>query len=69
MYAYGQKYLDGRGALVLIYPAHDSFREPIEYSFDFSDDLRLWVVPFVFDSQGNSRIIWPEPFPYDVLVS
>ncbi|EKO3518396.1 McrC family protein [Vibrio fluvialis] len=60
MYAYGQKYLDGLGALVLIYPAHDSFREPIEYSFDFSDDLRLWVVPFELCVNGKSRLLLGE---------
>ncbi len=57
MYAYGQKYLDGLGALVLIYPAHDSFREPIEYSFDFSDDLRLWALPFELCVNGKSRLL------------
>ncbi|EOX4938266.1 McrC family protein [Vibrio alginolyticus] len=57
MYAYGQKYLNGRGKLVLIYPAHDSFKVPIEYSFDFSDELRLWVVPFELCVNGKSRLL------------
>ncbi|EJG0997804.1 McrC family protein [Vibrio parahaemolyticus] len=59
MFAYGHKYLKGSGELYLIYPAHESFTKPIEQSFDFSDSLKLWVVPFVMSPEGNSRIIWP----------
>ena len=62
MFAYGHKYLGGKGDLFLIYPAHQSFEKPIEYSFDFSDELKLWVVPFVVDCKGNSRLIWPSQF-------
>ncbi|WP_217521090.1 McrC family protein [Vibrio metschnikovii] len=46
MFAYGYKYLNGVGDLYLIYPAHDGFTKPIGHSFDFSDSLKLWVVPF-----------------------
>ncbi|HIF9109495.1 TPA: McrC family protein [Photobacterium damselae] len=59
MFAYGHKYLNGVGDLYLIYPAHESFTKPIEYSFDFTDKLKLWVVPFVIDLDGKSRVIWP----------
>ncbi|KOO13424.1 restriction endonuclease [Vibrio xuii] len=59
MFAYGHKYLNGVGELYLIYPAHESFTKPIEHSFDFSDSLKLWVVPFVMSPEGNSRVIWP----------
>ncbi|ENC6709701.1 McrC family protein [Vibrio harveyi] len=59
MFAYGHKYLKGSGELYLIYPAHESFTKPIEQSFDFSDSLKLWVVPFVMSPEGNSRVIWP----------
>ncbi|EJA7360737.1 McrC family protein [Vibrio alginolyticus] len=65
MFAYGQKYLGGEGDLFLIYPAHEDFTKPIEHSFNFSDDLRLWVVPFISDLQGKSRLIWPETFSFD----
>ncbi|MCF7482933.1 McrC family protein [Vibrio sp. J1-1] len=65
MFAYGQKYLGGKGDLFLIYPAHEDFTKPIEHSFNFSDDLRLWVVPFISDLQGKSRLIWPETFSFD----
>jgi len=46
MFAYGHKYLGGDGELFLIYPSHDDFMEPLEYCFEYSDSLRLWVVPF-----------------------
>ncbi|GAL03993.1 hypothetical protein JCM19237_2144 [Photobacterium aphoticum] len=59
MFAYGHKYLHGSGSLFLIYPAHSRFNQPIECSFDFSETLRLWVVPFVIDLDGKSRVIWP----------
>lgn len=59
MFAYGHKYLQGEGDVFLIYPTHTYFEEPLEHSFDFSDTLRLWVVPFVLDLAGNSRLIWP----------
>ena len=46
MFAYGHKYLGGKGKLVLIYPEYDGFNKPIEHSFDFNEGLKLWVVPF-----------------------
>jgi 5-methylcytosine-specific restriction enzyme subunit McrC len=45
MFAYGQKYLDGTGDLVLIYPKTNTLPDALE-RFDFSETLRLWVVPF-----------------------
>ena len=46
MFAYGHKYLNGEGDLVLIYPKTDQFNEAIPHSFNFDENLRLWVVPF-----------------------
>ncbi|MGR3958198.1 restriction endonuclease [Vibrio lentus] len=69
MFAYGHKYLNGKGDLFLIYPAHHSFNKPIEYSFDFSDTLRLWVVPFESDLNGDSRLILPDKFSRNALFS
>lgn len=66
MFAYGHKYLNGMGDLLLIYPAHSGFKKAIKYSFDFSESLRLWVVPFVSDLQGKSRLIWPDGFSQDL---
>ena len=69
MFAYGHKYLNGEGDLFLIYPAHQSFNQPIEYSLDFSDTLKLWVVPFEFDQNGDSRLILPDKFSRKALFS
>ncbi|MGC9458847.1 McrC family protein [Vibrio genomosp. F10] len=61
MFAYGHKYLPKEGGdLILIYPAHDEFEKPVEHSFDFSESLKLWVVPFKIDVYGKCRVIWPE---------
>ena len=46
MFAYGHKYLKGCGNLVLIYPSHAKFYEPLATPFTFSNELALWVVPF-----------------------
>lgn len=45
LFAYGQKYLNGTGDLVLIYPRTAKFSVPLPV-FHFSDDLCLWVLPF-----------------------
>ncbi|WP_025994729.1 McrC family protein [Pseudomonas viridiflava] len=45
LYAYGQKYLGGEGDVVLIYPRRASFQEALPV-FEFSPELKLWVVPF-----------------------
>ncbi|WP_457969052.1 McrC family protein [Acinetobacter calcoaceticus] len=45
MFAYGHKYLDGRGKLVLIYPMHQKFNEILPV-FKFSDELILYAIPF-----------------------
>jgi 5-methylcytosine-specific restriction enzyme subunit McrC len=60
MFAYGQKYLGGKGELVLIYPQTDTFDQPVEQSFDFgAGTLTLWVVPFVIasDKQGSKVLV------------
>jgi len=49
MAAYGQRYLGGNGELFLIFPRSEWFENPLE-AFEFSDTLRLWVVPFDLDS-------------------
>lgn len=45
MFAYGQRYLEGKGDMVLIYPKHDRFAKALE-PFAFTKNLRLWVLPF-----------------------
>lgn len=50
LFAYGQKYLQGRGELVLIYPRRKVFQQAL-LPFDFGGDLRLWVLPFDMDAE------------------
>lgn len=45
LFAYGHKYMDGSGTLILIYPKSDFFSKIVE-PFHFSDQLTLWVIPF-----------------------
>ncbi|WP_016956714.1 McrC family protein [Catenovulum agarivorans] len=63
MFAYAQKYLNGHGTLVLIYPKQTDFEEPLQHSFDFTSDdnkqLKLWVVPFDIshNCDDNKRLL------------
>lgn len=45
LFAYGHKYMSGEGHMMLIYPAHKDFMEPLSV-FSFNEALHLWVVPF-----------------------
>jgi 5-methylcytosine-specific restriction enzyme subunit McrC len=56
LFAYGHKYLAGKGDLILIYPKNENFQSPLA-PFCYSEDLNLWVLPFcltkdilIFDS-------------------
>lgn len=63
MFAYGHKYLGREGGdLVLIYPKTDQFSEAIPYSFDFDEQLRLWVVPFDVAAgvRDEDRLVLPD---------
>ena len=59
MYAYGMKYLKGKGSLFLVYPSTEQFNKPIPYSFDFNDELKLWVVPFQINIESDSLLHLP----------
>ena len=50
LFAYGQKYLQGPGELVLIYPRRKAFQQALP-PFDFGGGLRLWVLPFDMDAE------------------
>lgn len=50
MYAYGQKYLQGQGTLILIYPQHQFFTHPLPI-FRFDAKLSLWCIPFNLQSE------------------
>ncbi len=57
LYAYGQRYLRGRGELYLIYPRTKSFSKPLP-PFEFSDSMRLWVVPFDLEAESLIEGEW-----------
>jgi len=50
LFAYGQKYLQGQGELVLIYPRREVFQQALP-PFDFGGGLRLWVLPFDMENE------------------
>lgn len=49
LYAYGKKYLNGRGSVYLIYPYHPRFTNALP-AFEFDDGLKLFAVPFDMNS-------------------
>ena len=55
LYAYGKKY--GASELVLIYPAHEQFTEPL-HLFGYDASLRLRVVPFDLNKPLNDMVAW-----------
>lgn len=55
LFAYGHKYLAAKGEMLLIYPLTSTFSDVLP-SFDYSPDLRLWVVPFDLE---NDIMHWP----------
>nr|WP_272904127.1 McrC family protein [Pseudomonas petrae] len=60
LFAYGQKYLGGRGNLVMVYPNQTSFTWFLP-AFDFTNQLQLWVIPF--DLEQGALIIQPSQGP------
>lgn len=62
LYTYGQKYMDGQGSMMLIYPKHDGFTEPLPV-FNFDDSLHLWVVPFDLYEKELIYGEWSQSFP------
>ena len=44
LFAYGKRYLNGTGQLLLVYPGSKTFQQPLE-DFDLEDGLWLGVVP------------------------
>lgn len=55
MFAYGHKYLEASGEMLLIYPRTSSFPDVLP-SFDYSPNLRLWVAPYDLE---NDIMYWP----------
>lgn len=55
--AYGFKYLEGSGELVLIYPAWAGFPKDIELPyFHFDNQLKVKVIPFDLEGDGVNEI-------------
>ncbi|MDD5462596.1 MAG: McrC family protein [Methylococcales bacterium] len=55
LFAYGHKHLQGKGQMLLIYPRTANFSDVLP-AFDFSTDMKLWVVPFDLE---NDKMHWP----------
>ncbi|MCO1335277.1 McrC family protein [Microbulbifer sp. OS29] len=62
LFAYGNYYMDGRGHMALIFPAHGDFCQPLP-RFSFSDNLHLWALPFNLHSQQLVAGDWQAYFP------
>ncbi|WEP48979.1 McrC family protein [Cronobacter dublinensis subsp. beijingensis] len=62
MFAYGQKYLQGKGHMMLIYPRHQFYNNPLP-AFQFDKDLSLWCVPFDLESGELVDGEWQSYFP------
>ena len=58
LFAYRQKYLNGKGEMVLIYPQTANFSAPLP-AFHFSNYLWLWVLPF--DLNEGILLLWHLP--------
>lgn len=63
--AYGTNYQEGIGDMLLIYPSHESFSQPLTYPYEFShqkeNPLRLWGVPFfIGDSLQSFALCFPD---------
>jgi 5-methylcytosine-specific restriction enzyme subunit McrC len=62
LFAYGQKYMNGKGSMMLIYPYHKKFTEPLPV-FRFDENLYLWVVPFDMEAKRLIPGNWSNAFP------
>jgi len=56
LYAYGHKYLNGKGEMALIYPKWSRFIEPLA-PFHFDGNLRLWALPFDLDAPPHGALL------------
>ena len=61
MFAYGQKYLGGKGNMMLIYPRHQYFATPLPV-FRFDEDLSVWCVPFDLETGRLVKGAWQTSF-------
>lgn len=59
LFAYGHRYLKGKGEMFLIYP-HTKVFPALLYPFAFSSNLKLWVISFDLE---NDIMHWPDDSP------
>lgn len=59
MFAYGHRYLNGRGQMLLIYPKTKTFSTTLG-PFEFSRDLKLWAVPFDLEAGRVVEVGMPD---------
>lgn len=64
LFAYGHKYLGGRGQMALVYPRWAGFQQPLP-PFDMGSDLTLNVLPFDLDGE---RLIGLEALGLDTAI-
>lgn len=62
LFAYGHKYLNGCGDMMLIYPRHHQFETPLA-CLHLAKDLRLWTVPFCIETDKMIMGEWVVRFP------
>lgn len=61
MFAYGHTYLSGEGHLMLIYPKHRDFNQPLPV-FCFDERLSLWCVPLDLENGELVTGEWQNAF-------
>jgi len=61
LFAYGHKYLNSKGDLMLIYPKHEYFNKPLPV-FSFDEQLSLWCVPFDLENDELMDGDWLSKF-------
>ena len=59
LFAYGKRYLSGKGQLVLVYPGSEAFKTPLD-RFDLEDGLGLDAVPLDLESGALIGAALPE---------
>lgn len=62
LFAYGHKYMGGKGHMALIYPKHPEFLLPLP-CFSYSSELHLWAIPFDLDKEILVAGEWMNSMP------
>lgn len=57
LFAYGHRYLAGKGSMFLVYPRTSTFRDPLP-EFSFGDGLTLRALPFDLEAGRLSGVSW-----------